>query len=272
MIPQDPPISRAPEEDNEHEASEALSVVKSRIRLGHKVAEKLRLAILNRIFKPGERLIEERLSTEFGVSRVPIREAIRTLIAEGLVVPTQTRGVCVVDLSPDFVRELVEVRTMLEGMNARLAARHRDTEIFGRLREVLERGNAAAHRGTAAELAKLNAEFHDLLAVAGSNRVLRDIMRSLRERTDVVFRRNSVERSPEDWREHAMTLSAVIDGDEELAELFAMRHVRNAARARLDDLPGMDGQGGPKRPATARGQNTLSVGEKTKQIKKIKRT
>lgn len=204
-----------------------------RLRLSQIVAEQLRRAIVNKQFRPGERLIEEKLSAEFGVSRVPIREAIKTLISEGLLEPTRTRGVCVVDLSPDFVHDLVEVRTTLEGMNARLAARHRDAEVIERLRRVLARGNAAATHADSAELAKLNAEFHDLLAIAGSNRVLRDIVRSLRERTDVVFRLNTVERAPDDWREHATILSAVIDGDEDLAELFAKRHVRHAAEVTL---------------------------------------
>lgn len=129
------------------------------------------------------------------------------------------------------------MRSTLEGLNARLAARHRDADVVDRLREVLNRGNKAAKNASTSELAKLNSEFHDLLAQAGSNRVLRDIVRSLRERTDVVFRRNSVERAPDDWREHAMILSAVIDGDEDLAQLFATRHVRNAARATLDERP-----------------------------------
>lgn len=75
-----------------------------RVRLSQKVAERLRRDIVNKTFRPGERLIEDKLSAELGVSRVPIREAIKTLIAEGLLVPTATRGVCVADLSPTSSR------------------------------------------------------------------------------------------------------------------------------------------------------------------------
>jgi DNA-binding GntR family transcriptional regulator len=208
-----------------------------RPRLGRKIAEALRRRILAGDFKPGERLIEDRLSAEFGVSRVPIREALRTLIADGLVVPTPTRGACVAELSREIACELAEVRATLEGLNARLAARHRKPELVALLREVLERGNAAAARGAPAEeLARLNGEFHDTLALAGSNSVLQDIVRTLRERTELVFRRNSAERAAADWREHAMILSAVVDGDSELAELLATRHVHNAAAARLKAL------------------------------------
>jgi DNA-binding GntR family transcriptional regulator len=212
-----------------------------RVPLGRSVAEALRRAILDGVYKPGERLVEDRLSAEFGVSRVPIREAIRTLLAEGLAVPTGRRGACVAEITAGVAHELVEVRANLEALNARLAARHRDPEVLGQLRAVLRRGNAAAKTGTPAELARLNGEFHELLALAGSNRLLQDIVRMLRERTNMVFRRNTAERAPDDWREHAQILSAVVEGDEELAGLLAARHVHNAARARLGPVePGRD--------------------------------
>lgn len=215
------------------ETSPAAPAGKRRAPLGETVAAALRQAIVDGRYKPGERLVEDRLSLEFGVSRVPIREAIKTLVAEGLAVPTGQRGAQVAELTADFVQELVEVRATLEGLNAKLAARHRDPEILAQLRAVLEQGNEAARSGSPAELAQLNAAFHDLLAKAGANRVLKDIMRMLRERTDLVFRRNSTERAPDDWREHAQILSAVVEGDEELATILAARHVHRAARARL---------------------------------------
>jgi DNA-binding GntR family transcriptional regulator len=99
------------------------------------------------------------------------------------------------------------------------------------LSDALRRGNAAAGAGSAEELALLNAEFHDLLAVASRNTVLSGVMRSLRERTSLAFVLNSRTRALQDWKEHAGVLAAVIDGDEELAGLLATRHVQNAAAA-----------------------------------------
>ena len=87
---------------------------------------------------------------------------------------------------------------------------------------------------------RLNAAFHDLLVDAGANRVLQELMRPLRERTELVFRRNGRHRAVQDWQEHAMILWAVAEGDEELAALLATRHVHNAARARLEDSAGPD--------------------------------
>lgn len=207
-----------------HEPHEPLSKI---------VADKLRRAILTGRYKPEERLVEDRISAELGVSRVPVREALKALAGEGIVDLRPRRGAWVTAISADVARDLIEVRATLEGMNARLAARHRETGIVAQLREVLVRGNAAAGKGVTEKLAGLNGEFHDLLARAGSNRVLFDIMRSLRDRTNLVFAANRAERAREDWKEHAAILSAVIAGDAEMAELLATRHVLNAAAARL---------------------------------------
>jgi DNA-binding GntR family transcriptional regulator len=194
-------------------------------------SDRIRGQILAGKLRPGERLVEDRLSTELGVSRVPVREALLGLSVEGLVNLEPRRGASVAEISPETVAELVEVRALLEGLNARLAARRHDPAIVAELSDALRRGNAAASSGSAEELAQLNAEFHDLLAVASRNTVLSGIMRSLRERTSLAFVLNGQARARQDWKEHAGVLAAVIDGDEDLAELLATRHVQNAAAA-----------------------------------------
>jgi DNA-binding GntR family transcriptional regulator len=195
------------------------------------VSEEIRAMILGGRLKPGERLVEESLSAELGVSRVPVREALLALSAQGLVRIEPRRGATVAEITPRIVAELVEVRALLEGLNARLAAQRHDPEIIAELRDTLERGNAAAKAGTRAELARLNAEFHERLAEASHNSVLSDVMRGLRERTSLAFAINGRARAREDWREHAGVLAAVIAGDSELAALLANRHVHNAATA-----------------------------------------
>jgi DNA-binding GntR family transcriptional regulator len=199
--------------------------------LSEVVSEQIRGRILDGTLKPGERLVEDRLSAELGVSRVPVREALRGLSAEGLVTLLPRRGATVVEVTPETVTELVEVRALLEGLNARLAAQRHDPEIIAQLKETLVRGNEAAKAGTAEELARLNAEFHERLAEASRNAVLSDVMRGLRERTSIAFAINGRRRAREDWEEHAGVLAAVIAGDAELASLLANRHVQNAAAA-----------------------------------------
>ena len=122
---------------------------------------------------------------------------------------------------------MIEVRATLEALNARHAARRRDPAMLRVLAEVLRAGTAAAASGAADKLPELNARFHDALAAAGSNRVLGDLMRSLRLRTGIVFAPPAM-RAAATWEEHAAILKAVIAGDEELASLLAHRHVMNA--------------------------------------------
>ncbi len=200
------------------------------------VSEKIRSQILDGKLRPGERLVEDKLSAELGVSRVPVREALRELSAEGLVRIERHRGASVTEVTPQMVAELVEVRALLEGLNARLAAQHHDPEIVRLLGEVLKRGNAAADSGSPEQLARLNAEFHERLAQASRNSVLSDVMRGLRERTSLAFALNGRSRAREDWQEHAGILAAVIAGDGDLAALLATRHVHNAAAAFADSV------------------------------------
>ena len=199
--------------------------------LSRVVSDQIRGRILDGTLKPGERLVEDRLSAELGVSRVPVREALRGLSVEGLVTLLPRRGATVVEVTPETVAELVEVRALLEGLNAKLAAQRHDPEIVALLHDTLERGNEAATTGAPEELARLNAEFHERLAEASRNAVLADVMRGLRERTSLAFAINSRARAREDWREHSGILAAVIAGDAELAALLATRHVHNAAAA-----------------------------------------
>ena len=223
-----PELSRGP---GGAAANQGESPGKRRGSLSKVVADELRRGILTGRRKPGDRLVEDRLSAELGVSRVPIREALRLLAAEGLVDVQPRRGASVAEFSAEVARDLVEVRAMLEGLNARLAARHRAPAIIAELRQVLAEGNAAAQSGNVADLVRLNGEFHDKLAEAGRNSILWDIMRTLRERTSLVFAANTARRSQQDWDEHSRILAAVIEGDEDLSSLLATRHVHQAAEA-----------------------------------------
>ncbi len=206
----------------------------SRPSMAKLVGEKIRGQILQGKLRPGERLVEDKLSSELGVSRVPVREALRELSAEGLVRLERNRGASVTEVTPALVAELVEVRALLEGLNARLAAQRHDPANLEQLRDTLRRGNQAASSGSAGELARLNAEFHERLGQASRNSVLGDVMRGLRERTSLAFALNSRARAREDWQEHSAILEAVIAGDSELAALLAARHVHNAAASLAD--------------------------------------
>jgi DNA-binding GntR family transcriptional regulator len=196
--------------------------------LPERVAAALKDAIRTRRIKPGERLVEERLAQDLGVSRNPVREAIRLLAAEGLVVITARRGAVVAGVTEQAARETVEVRALLEGHNARLAARRKDDRILKQIAAVLERGTKAAAAGRYDELPALNARFHQALATAGQNEVLGDMLERLRARTAMFFAPTEPERQETQWSEHAAILRAILDGDEDLAAALAADHVIRA--------------------------------------------
>ena len=203
---------------------------------GQVIAE-LRQAILTGRLKAGDRLVEGKLADELGVSRNPVREAIRVLASEGLVDVAARRGASVAVMSDQEARETIEVRALLEGQNARLAARRHDKELIKRIEAVLKKGTAAVAAGRFDQLFQLNQQFHDALAAAGQNRVLGELLQKLRDRTAMLFAPMSPARQSRSWNEHAQILRAIIDGDERAAGALAAEHVMGAG---ADFLAGLD--------------------------------
>ena len=215
------------------EAMEALNI-EGKLGDRHAPLTKLVLAalrerILSGALAPGERLIEGRLSEELGVSRMPVREALRALAAEGIVAIEPRRGATVTAFTKEQIQEMVEVRATLEALNAKLAARRHDPAQIARLERILAEGSRLTSDDDLARISTLNLEFHEALGNVAANSVLQEIMRSLRERTALFFTANNRERVHANWQEHAAILRAVVAGDGELASLLAARHVYSAA-------------------------------------------
>lgn len=203
--------------------------------LGHQqlsqlVMSRLREMILSGQLEPGHRLVEGRIADDLKVSRVPVREALRALGAEGLVEIRPRLGAVVASLEPSTAREMIQIRATLEGLNARLAAEHRTPELIARIEQVLDKGRMQIESGEADGLQDLNSRFHDLLYAAGANSMLADLMRSLRERTRRLFLATTDEETRRTWDEHAAILRAVQSGDGALAAMLAERHVMRAAQ------------------------------------------
>lgn len=197
--------------------------------LTQQLVDALREKILSGELASGERLVEERISEEFSVSRMPAREALRQLAASGLVIIEPRKGASVAHFHQSLLRELVEVRATLEALNARLAAKRHDPAQIAELEMLLSEGVQNAQSGDAEVLSELNQKFHSSLGRVAANSVLQEIMNSLRDRTSVLFAPLNRERAPQNWEEHAAILRAVIKGDPELAGLLAARHIYNAA-------------------------------------------
>jgi DNA-binding GntR family transcriptional regulator len=220
------------------------------------VVNSIRDRILSGHFAPGERLVEAQLSGELGVSRMPVREALRELAAEGIVSIEPRRGAMVAVYTPEQVQELVEVRATLEALNAKLAAKRHDPEQIRKLEQILAAGSKITERTDLAQIHKDNTNFHEALAQVAANSTLRDIVRALRDRTAVIFAPSSRKRAKQNWEEHAAILRAVVAGDAELAALLAARHVYNAAESITNGQPASEAEGKRGTPRALRRTGT----------------
>ena len=211
---------------NDTPALRKTSIGDGHVSLQEKVKAELQASIGR--LKPGARLVETQLALQYGVSRNPIREAIRALESEGLVEVNARRGATVANASDSETREMIEVRALLEGQNARLAARRKDPATLKRLQDLLKRGRAAAAADRLEQLPALNAQFHRELAVAAHNTFLAELLENVRLRTDIFFSPSEHARQVRLWEEHAAILQAIVDGNETLAAQLATEHVTNA--------------------------------------------
>ncbi len=202
------------------------------------VFESLREAIIQGVLKPGERLMEIQLAEEIGVSRTPIREAIRKLELDGFVVMVPRKGAFVAGISMKDIIEVFEVRTALEGLAASLAAdRITDDEM-----DELERSLAVY----AEECAKTDLDgivssdthFHELIYQASRNERLSQIIVHLKEQIQR-FRKTSLSqpgRSKDAVEEHRRIVEAIGMRDSELAMNMAREHIEAAEQILLNSL------------------------------------
>lgn len=209
------------------------------------VTEELRRRILTGVLAPGERLVEDRLAGQLGVSRNPVREAIRVLETEGLVEVLPRRGAAVARPERRQAEELFEIRIALEGLAARLAARHRTPETAAELRAVLDAARpAVAETATDARavgpVADHNTTFHVTVARISGNEQLDALVRPLLARAQWVFVQTARHRATGSWAEHAAICDAIAAGDEEAAAALATAHVAAARRSYRASLAGTD--------------------------------
>lgn len=193
------------------------------------VCDAIREQIIGGQHSPGSRLIEDRLANELGVSRSPVREALRVLEAEGYVAMIPRKGVVVSSLSADEAAEIFEVRIALESLAARLAARKASEASIARIERILAAAERAQRRGDVAALSRLNTDFHQLVLDIAGNGYLRDVMMPLRGRMQWIFSQTAGgERGRHSVTEHRELAHAIAEHDEDGAARSAAAHVRSA--------------------------------------------
>lgn len=200
--------------------------------LGEFVRDEVRNAIEGGRFQPGERVRESEVAEWLKVSRTPVREALRHLEAEGLLVFVPWRGVVVAELDSQQVVELYKVRASLEGLAAGLAAQHIGDSELELLQELIKRSEASEDP---TELAALNKRFHEAIYMASHNRYLIQNLRALR--SALALLRGTTYSAPGRREsansEHRALFEALCKRDKVTAEQLARDHLREAELARL---------------------------------------
>ncbi len=202
------------------------------------VFETLREAIINATLKPGERLMEIQLAEEMGVSRTPVREAIRKLELEGFVVMVPRKGAYVADISTKDIADVFEIRAALEGLAAGLAAERITEEELDQLERILVKIGECVNNNDLEKLIEVDGEFHDTLFKATRNERLVQIVSNLREQIQR-FRTASLSipgRMKYALEEHKKIVEAVSERNVELAQALAREHIENAENSMFELL------------------------------------
>ena len=193
-------------------------------------------AILAGKFSGGERVREEEVAELLGVSRTPVREALRRLQSQGLLEPRAGRGLCVVALGPQQVLELYEMREVLEGAAARLAARHASASEVSLLENLLDACSMAEEDPD--RLASVNRLLHHAIYDASHNRYLLSALRGVYDSMALLGATTFTVagRSKLANQEHRVIIQAIARRNAEAAEKAARLHIERAKDTRLKML------------------------------------
>ncbi|HEY3556883.1 MAG TPA: GntR family transcriptional regulator [Kribbella sp.] len=191
-----------------------------------RVTRRLRDEILDGVRAPGERLVERELATALDVSRVPVREALKALVGEGLVTLRPRSWAVVRTFTDSDIADLLEVRTAFEPLTFRLAAERRTREGLERLQATLDEHCEAAKAGNAVLARRKAADFHEQVTELASNDLLLEIERPLRSRIRWLLTQHDDLLGVA--QQHRELCTAIANRDVDLAGQLAGEHLAQA--------------------------------------------
>lgn len=199
--------------------------------LGSRVFHTIRENILAGKYRPNEELKEKTIGEELGVSRTPVREALRQLELEGLVSIIPNKGAYVIGITRKDMQDIYEIRGHLEGLCAKWAATNITKEQLDELEEIVFLAEFHAKKGNTEQLVELDDKFHETLYKASNSkelsRVLSDFHHYL-QRVRKVTLKDDV-RAKQSNQEHMMIVEALKAHNAELAEKLASEHIFSTA-------------------------------------------
>ncbi|MFF8407444.1 GntR family transcriptional regulator [Streptomyces sp. NPDC015684] len=204
----------------------------------HSVCTAIRDDIVAGVHERGGRLTEEVLARRYGVSRVPVREALRTLEAEGFVVTRRHAGACVAEPTAQEAADVLEMRLLLEPLGAARAAQRRTEAHLKVLRGLVRLGRERARNGGSEELRSLGGWFHETLAQASGSPSLASMLTQLRHKIAWMYAVDAPQSPLDSWAEHGAIVDAVARGDGERARAVTALHAERATGAHRLRLSG----------------------------------
>lgn len=197
-----------------------------------KVFEKIRNDILKGKYKKGGELVECTIGKELGVSRTPVREAIRQLELEGLVQLIPNKGAFVTGISSADVMDMYLIRAKLEGLCAAMAVDNITREQIEKMEEAIVLSDYHASKGNFEQVCQQDGTFHELLYEASGSRILAHTLSDFHQylqRVRMASVKNRMRVRPSN-SEHKMILEAIKNGDKGAAEEAAFEHISNAIK------------------------------------------
>ena len=198
----------------------------------------LRRAILRGELKPGERLMEIQLANKLGVSRTPIREAIRKLELEGLVLMIPRKGAEVAEITEKNLRDVLEVRGALEELAVQLACERMDKEKLKELHAAADHFREILDSDDITAIGEADEAFHDVIFAATDNTRLVQLLNNLREqmyRYRIEYLKKK-ECHPQLLEEHAAIMKAIEEHDKEKATRITGQHINNQVDTVVDTI------------------------------------
>ncbi|MGE5587757.1 MAG: GntR family transcriptional regulator [Clostridia bacterium] len=207
-----------------------LSPIPEQKSLAAHAYQRIKSLVLNSVLDENVRLTEERLSQQLGISKTPVREALKRLEAEGLIRVSSRRGTYVANFDPDTVVEIYDLREILEIGAIQLARGRITRDIVQRLRAIVEEGERYAEAGDVEAYNRLDVVLHDLLVECSDNGRLLAVYRNLVDQIQLVRLRTvrigkRVKRSSNEHRELVEALAA---NDLHRAEAVLRQHISSA--------------------------------------------
>ena len=206
------------------------------------LAEQVRQAIVSEIasgkLKPGERIIQEQIAQELGVSRQPVQQALLLLKNQGVLRDAAGRGLLVTSLDPTQVRQMYDIRAVIEGLAFRKAAENNPERAKKLGPTLIQNGRKSVKSGLVAQMIAADIKFHDFIYALSDNPLIAPAMQvqwtnTQRVMGEVLMR----DETPRDiWDQHEALLKAVMAGDGEAAEALARQHITQAADFMINRL------------------------------------